>query len=305
MKNVIKYILFIAVIINCVNAREKNELIFLSDTQRPIWVETILLSPYRNEEATDSLFTDIISQKPAALFLLGDLVSVSSDIYLWYEIDDNLNQIRKAKIRTYAIPGNHEYMFLSSFGIYNFSIRFTKTKINGYMKIVDSIAVIMLNSNLSYLTMNERNEQQNFLESTLVELDTNDAVKSVIVACHHAPYTNSTIVKADEDVQKYFVRPFLKSKKAKIFMTGHSHNLELFNHKDKFFLVIGGGGGLKQPLFKLESRRWKDSIPEDQKPMYFYIKIKKEADELIVTAHGFKKDFKFFDLKLFEIDLNQ
>jgi predicted phosphodiesterase len=278
-----------------------NIIAFLSDTQRPIWVETILLPPYRNEEATDSLFAAIIRQKPDALFLLGDLVSVGSDILLWHEIDDNLNMLRKKHIRTYAVPGNHEYMFVASFGIYNYNIRFPYCKIDGYVKIVDSVAVILLNSNLGYLTFPERNKQLKFLKSTLAALDTNDAVSSVIVACHHSPFTNSMIVKADDDIREQFVPPFLHSKKAKIFMTGHSHNLELFRHKDKYFLVIGGGGGLKQPLYKKGSRKWRDAIDDNEKPLYFYIYIKKEAGKLIVTARGFKKDFKFFDLKLFEI----
>jgi Icc-related predicted phosphoesterase len=280
---------------------ENNIIAFLSDTQRPIWVETILLPPYRNEEATDSLFADIIREKPDALFLLGDLVSVGSDVLLWREIDDNLTQLRKNHIKTYAVPGNHEYMFVPSFGIYNYNMRFPYSKINGYVKIIDSIAVIMLNSNIGYLKFPERKEQQEFYEHTLAALDTNDAVKSVIVACHHSPFTNSTIVKADADVRRNFVRPFLRSKKAKIFMTGHSHNLEMFEHNDKTFLVIGGGGGLKQPLLKKEYRRWRDALDDNIKPLYFYINVKRKAGKLIVTARGFKKDFEFFDLKLLEI----
>jgi UDP-2,3-diacylglucosamine pyrophosphatase LpxH len=294
-------VIFLCLIVS-IFAREKNELIFLSDTQRPIWVETILLPPYRNEEATDSLFSDIVREKPKALFLLGDLVSVGSDVLLWREIDDNLNQLRKKHIKTYAVPGNHEYMFVASFGIHNYNMRFPYSKINGYVKIIDSIAVILLNSNFGYLKLIERKEQQEFLEHTLMALDTNDAVQSVIVTCHHAPFTNSTIVKADEDVRQNFVKLFLKSTKTKIFMTGHSHNLEMFKHKDKTFLVIGGGGGLKQPLCKKEYRKWRDALDDNIKPLYFYIIVKRKAGKLIVTARGFKKDFKFFDLKLLEIN---
>jgi hypothetical protein len=78
--------------------------------------------------------------------------------------------------------------------------------------------------------------------------------------------------------------------------------LEYFIHKDKNFLVIGGGGGLKQPLKPFNERRWKDRIHDEDKPLYFYITVKRSGDILNVSSRGFKKDFKFFESKIVDIN---
>jgi len=295
-----KYIIVLLFIIlgSELRTQQSNELIFLSDTQAPIWAETILQPPYRNTEATDSLFNDLIKRKPMAFFLLGDLIAVGSDVNLWKDIDDNLAKLKEAGITTHSVPGNHEYMFSALHGIESYKKRFPSSNDFGYVTIQDSVAVIMLNSNFSKLSKTENKIQLDLLEKSLAIFDTASSIKNIIVACHHSPFTNSKIVKPDKEVQELFVKPFLNSTKANIFISGHSHNLEMFKHKDKMFLVIGGGGGLKQPTKPIGSRQWKDEINDSEKPLYFYIIVRRDSDKLTITARGIKKDFKFFELLL-------
>ena len=124
-------------------------------------------------------------------------------------------------------------------------------------------------------------------------LDKTDSVKAVIVCCHHAPYSNSKIVKCSSKVQEQFVPAYIQSKKAQLFITGHAHAFEHFKIKGKDFLVIGGGGGLHQPLNTAAG-----SLPDlaaDYKPMFHYLSVKRSAEHLIITSHFLKNDFSSFD----------
>jgi len=279
-------------------SQQNKELVFISDTQAPIWSERILLEGYRNTEATDSLFNDIIKRKPVSLFILGDLVGIGSDEKLWEDIDDNLALLKEAKITTHAIPGNHEYMFSAKNGIEKYNKRFPESSNFGYVIIQDSVAVIMLNSNFSKLNDRENNLQMELYARSLAILDTAESIKNIIVACHHSPFTNSKVVSSDKDVQDMFVKPYLKSEKATLFISGHSHHLEMFRQKNKRFLVIGGGGGIKQPPYTGRAMKWKDSVEVSLKPLYFYVAIIRNDNELIITVRGFKKDFEFYEFKL-------
>ena len=79
------------------------------------------------------------------------------------------------------------------------------------------------------------------------------------------------------------------------FISGHSHNLEYFDTPGKHFLVIGGGGGIAQPLFSFDQQRPKDMLNQDDKPLYFYLIIEKNGNSLKLIAKGFKRDFGFFE----------
>jgi hypothetical protein len=123
-------------------------------------------------------------------------------------------------------------------------------------------------------------------------LDIDSSVQFIISGCHHSPYTNSMIVSSSVDVQQKFVPPFLASTKSRLFLTGHSHNFEHFKVKGKDFLVIGGGGGLHQPL-KAGDKCIPD-LQQDFKPMFHYLSVKRKADRLVVTSNVLSNDFTAF-----------
>jgi hypothetical protein len=135
-------------------------------------------------------------------------------------------------------------------------------------------------------------QQQTWLVSTLTALDSDPAVVTTIVACHHAPFSNSKIVGSSRNVQKYFVPSFLASPKARLFITGHSHNYELFKHQGKDFLIIGGGGGLSQPLSNNEERL--SDLSTTYKPQFHYLVMNRSAGQLCLTSRFLKDDFSGF-----------
>jgi Icc-related predicted phosphoesterase len=274
-------------------ANSLHEMIFVSDTQEPMKVEKIRLKANQNQLATSRIFTEILQRKPANVYMLGDVVSLGFNNKKWGNIDLFLDSCNKEGIVVNALLGNHDVMGRDKKGERNFNKRFPQNIRTGYVSVADSVAVILLNSNFSTLSKTAFAKQQNWYKETLRELDKTDSILVVIVACHHAPYTNSRIVGSSVRVQNNFVPAFIKSNKAQLFVTGHAHAFEHFLKQDKDFLVIGGGGGLHQPLDS-SSKRIND-LAWDYKPMFHYLSLHRLGNTLEVTSHALNKDFNGFE----------
>ena len=228
---------------------DPKNIIVVSDTQSPLWVEKLFLGSNNNELARDSLFKHIIESRPNAIFHLGDLVSLGFSDDSWIALDQFVSNLSKFQIPFYPTLGNHELMIYSDEGEENFINRFPFYSKTGYLKQIGSIAFILLNSNISDLTDEEINKQQNWYKNQLKLCQSDSMIKAIIVGCHHPPFTNSKLVSSNEDVEKYFVPDFINTDKCKLFLSGHSHSFEHFVKSGKDFLVIGGGGGLQHPLY--------------------------------------------------------
>ncbi|MFD2872308.1 metallophosphoesterase family protein [Mucilaginibacter ximonensis] len=271
---------------------KKPAIAFASDTQEPMWIETLWLKSDHNLQATKMIFENVDSLRPKAFFILGDVVSLGKSKKAWKNIDRYIGQAVKDSIPIYATLGNHEVMFNAKKGILNFKKRFTAYNPLGYVEVIDSVAVILLNSNFAEMSALEIDRQNKWYSNELDSLDNDNAIKLTIVGCHHSPYTNSTIVKPSADVRQNFVPPFIKSKKAILFLSGHSHNFESFKVQGKYFLVIGGGGGLHQPL-RANNAQMHD-LTEDYKPAFHYLEVKRAGNTLNVLSRKLSPDFKGF-----------
>lgn len=263
---------------------------FISDCQLPLFLEKIVLTPYKNKKGRDSLFKDIKRETQGTVFMLGDIVGMSSDIGLWSDVDSFLKNLRSKGTSVYAIPGNHEYLLNATSGIDNYLNRFPELPLNGYSVRTDSLAIVLLNSNFRDLSALQNNRQQHWYLAIMDSLDADASVKAVIVCAHHSPYSNSKVVGSSTAVQSSFVPRFESSKKAKLFISGHSHNLEYFTGmNNKHYLVIGGGGGIAQPLYTGESAKYKDLIKQGDKPLFFYIVLKRSGEEIDISIRGYSR----------------
>lgn len=272
------------------SAQTKSPVIaFASDTQEPMWVEKLFLKQDHNLKATKMIFSDVDTLRPSAFFILGDVVSLGKSKAAWRNIDKYIKQLREDSVPVFATLGNHEVMFNAAKGTRNFLRRFPLYNPAGHTEIVDSVAVVLLNSNFTAMTAAEITAQNDWYKQQLTLLDQDPAVKCVIVGCHHSPYTNSTVVNPSVAVQENFVPPFLQAAKCVLFISGHSHNYERFRMKDKDFLVIGGGGGLHQPLKPNNDIMHDLSI--DYKPAFHYLKISRMQDKLEITSRELNPDF--------------
>lgn len=270
----------------------KREILFLSDTQAPMWVERLVLRTHQNIKATTTIFNEIVRLKPAVLYWLGDIVSLGYRSNKWRIIDQFLANCTAVGTAVYAIMGNHDVMGRPRKGAKNFQLRFPEHSPTGYVKTTDEIAVVMLNSNFSILSVADLVKQQTWYEQTLKDLDEDPSVKVVIVTCHHAPYSNSKLVGSSKLVQQRFVPAYIRSQKGRLFVTGHSHAFERYQFEGKTFLVIGGGGGLKQPLNVSPSRL--PDLATDYKPLFHYLSVRREGEGLSLTSYCLKNDFSGF-----------
>jgi len=261
---------------------DSNEIVFTSDTQGPIWVESILLKPNHNRSATRSIFNNIATRQPKAVFILGDVVSLGNSNKQWKRMDVYLKKLRDSGVAVNATLGNHDVMGQPKKGQKKFQKRFPNHLKTGYLEVVDSVAVILLNSNFKNLSATEIETQTDWYRSTLSRLDADSSIQFIITGCHHSPYTNSKIVGASSSVKKNFVTYFMKSAKSRLFLSGHTHAFEHFRVEGKDFMVIGGGGGLTQPLRKTAKKY--DDLDSTYKPMFHYLSVRRLPDHLEINS---------------------
>jgi hypothetical protein len=269
------------------------EIAFASDTQEPMWMENIYLKSNQNTRATALIFSDILRRKPHALYLLGDVVSLGYSNRKWTKIDQCVDHCRTSSIAVHALLGNHDVMGNKRKGERNFQKRFPDHVKTGFVNIIDSLAIVMLNSNFSKLSSPDQHRQKAWYDSTLVALDANAAIRSVIVTCHHPPFSNNKLVGSSQTVQQQFVPAFIQSSKCRLFITGHSHAFEHFRMQGKDFLIIGGGGGLHHPLHASEKRLHDQA--STYKPMFHYLTVRREPGKLSIVSHSLNKDFSGFE----------
>lgn len=285
------YVLILHLIVATALGQKRPILAFTSDTQQPMTFEKIFLKSNNNEKATEMIFKDVVAVRPAGFFILGDVVSVGYRNKKWAAVDQYMAELKKDSIPVYATLGNHELMFNAAKGTKLFRSKFPMYNPEGYLVVIDSVAVVMLNSNFSKMTAAEIKAQDTWYTNTMKKLDNDLAIRSIIVGCHHSPYTNSTIVKSAVMVQQKFVPAFIDAKKGALFLSGHSHNFERFKMKGKDFLVIGGGGGLHQPLNK---KPVTPDVAIDYKPTFHYLQVSRDKDELQILSRQLKPDFSGF-----------
>ncbi len=258
-----------------------------------MWVEKIVLKSNNNIQATELAFNDILKKRPSSLFILGDVVTLGYKKKKWSRMDVYLDSCRRAGIHVSALLGNHDVMTRPRKGESQFQRRFPNHNRTGFFHVVDSVAIVFLNSNFSKLSHDDLDAQQIWFKNTLDALDADPAIVITLVACHHAPFTNSKIVGSSQSVQEHFVPAFIKSRKAQLFITGHSHNYEQFKYQGKDFLVIGGGGGLTQPLSNSEKQLY--DISRSYKPQFHYLVVQRNQQTLCLTSRYLKDDFSGFE----------
>ena len=279
-----------------ISGSDRASLIFISDTQDPLWFERIILAENNNIAASALIMERIVAEKPAAVFHLGDLVALGFSESSWGRIDSFLIHLKRNQIPFYPTLGNHELLFRPDRGAEQFMRRFPEYSPTGYMIRVDHIAVLMMNSNFGYPESGQIEQQQRWYRQTLDYCEQDTSVYCVIVAAHHSPYTNSKVVSSDEDVQTYLVPDFLESPKTVLFLSGHAHAFEHFYRSGKDFMVIGGGGGLQQPLATGAAAEFDDLYTGPEKRPFHFLKVTRSATKIDLAVYMVNADQSGFEI---------
>jgi hypothetical protein len=115
-----KFMLFFLLVLSTTIAKSQGmqtsdtasskEIIFASDTQAPMWVETLWLKSHNNRAATKKIFSELTERDPSSVFLLGDVVNLGYSNKQWRPMDKYLQNLRDRGIKVSAVLGNHEVM---------------------------------------------------------------------------------------------------------------------------------------------------------------------------------------------------
>lgn len=296
-KQLNSYLLFFCCMLASITAVQSQPLLkhpslcFISDCQEPLIVEKLFLRAHNNKAGREMLFRAIENEKNRTVFMLGDLVGNASDNQAWKSVDSFLVHLRLAGSSVYSVPGNHEYLLKPNAGIANFRKRFPEMSFTGNCVRIDSMAIVLLNSNFGRLSATEKGLQQQWYESIMDSLELEASTRVVILCIHHPPFSNSKVVGSSKEVQEAYIPKFVLSSKAKLLLSGHSHNLEYFEiGKGKHFMVIGGGGGIDQPLYTDSNQKYIDLIAQKDKPRFFYFGLRRDAGNLEVVIRGFSRE---------------
>jgi predicted phosphodiesterase len=274
----------------------QRSIIFISDTQNPMWFERLFVKTHNNEAATKILFNTIEKDSTVTtIFFLGDLTSMGSVNSNWTKIDTFLTHLKARHISTYATAGNHEYLLSSFDGETNFRKRFPDFSRTGYTVRNGSFAMVLLNSNFSELNHSEKIKQREWYINELNALEKDSTVKLIAVGCHHPPFSNSVIVGYSKKVREQFVPPFMKSNKCRLFLSGHAHTFQYFKDTlaNKHFLVIGGGGGLLHKLKAGKSDELQDQVQwKTDYRLFHFIRGTLTSDGFILTVLMLSEDMQ-------------
>ena len=284
----------------------QNKIVFLSDSQEPLWVEKLFIRCSNNSEAADAIFNAIKKdEKVKAVFHMGDLTALGSLNSEWNKIDLFTAGLKKSNISFYPVMGNHEYFIFSESGKSKFVNRFGAKASEWYCVNIGNTAVIMLNSNFSKLKNSEIIKQDDWYRNKLNELNNDKNIKSVIVCLHHSPYTFSKIVDPSLEVRDHFVNQFINSPKCRVFISGHAHLSEHFKIHNKDFIVAGGGGGALHGVLPKEKQKLDkgDSLifNNNSRGIFHFVECEENSGNLKFTVKKLNDDLKTFtDIHYFQ-----
>ena len=218
----------------------------VGDTQRTsfweFWRE-------QNDGARAAVLQELAAENPAFVIHLGDLVFQGSSRSQWRQFDRWAAALRDRGIPMFPILGNHEFYGPDKRALQNCFARFPHLAERRWTAFrFRSVGIILLDSNFKDMEAAQRDEQRQWYRKQITEYQGDPEITLILVACHHPPYTNSTVVSDDKRVQEDFVGAFMATPKAGLFLSGHCHSYEHLVMDGKHFIVCGGGGGPRHRL---------------------------------------------------------
>lgn len=226
------------------NQDSVTTIIALGDMQRTSLVESRVLRRHQHDREREMLVREIVAENPDLLLLLGDQVCYGENAACWRDFDAVIEPVADAGIPVFALLGNHDYDGRTRKGaLRHFEERFPgQAEARAALLRFPPVAIITLDSNLDRLKRKEVVEQNLAYRALLTELDADPAIRGVIVASHHPPYSNGGYSHRRE-IAPMFARPFLDARKTLLYLSGHVHSYQRFQGEGKAFVVSGGGGG--------------------------------------------------------------
>ena len=253
----------------------------------------------RNDKERKLVVDEIVRRGPAFVIHLGDLTTGGSSEEHWQEFDKLHKEVREKRIPYFPILGNHEFFGNDTKAIDYYFMRFPHLeRRRWYSFIWKNIGFIMADSNFSTLTGEQSELQAKWYLSELEKFDNRNDIHYIIVGCHEPPFTNSRVVSPNKKSKTYFAEPFIRSRKATFFFSGHAHTYERFESGGKFFVVSGGGGGPRHKVIVNSKKQpYKDLFPGPELRFFHFCEIEVENKRLVFKVVRLEKDGTFTDVE--------
>jgi len=253
-------------------------LIAYGDMRFTTATETTATSPV----ARQALVAKIAAEKPAAIFINGDIPwhGIASDYAVFR---DETRPWRERHLRVYPALGNHEFSAcLESACLERWWDAFPELHGRRWYSVAvgPKVVSIELDSDTSLLPASE---QRIWLEKQVAELES--SVRFVLIVMHHPPVADVQLSRAadhnpraNEIALAGYLKAVAPQSAARFAVSaGHIHNYERFEENGVVYLVSGGGGAAPYEV----DRTARDLYQSGDFPNYHYVRLELHGDRVL------------------------
>ena len=281
--------LFISTILFC--AASVAATFRIADSELPIPLVLIAYGDTRFTDARETaasnpiarraLIAKIADEKPAAIFINGDLpwhgVAADYDAYR-----DETRQWREQRLRIYPALGNHEFAACGEPECLNrWWSEFPELRGRRWYSVAlgSKVLALALDSDAS---LSAGSEQRLWLEGELAAQS--PKVRLVLIVMHHPPRADMQADKLanhnprpnEQALADYLGTIAPQSRARMVVIAGHVHNYERFLRDGVHYLVSGGGGAAPNEVDRTSA----DLYQGTDFPNYHYLRFELRADTL-------------------------
>jgi acid phosphatase type 7 len=243
-----------------------------------------------NAVARRALVARVASEKPAAIFIGGDLVYDGSNPEDYESYTTETAAWLQAKIPIFPALGNHEFRGCTedlSPCLVNWWRAAVPSAVRSFrwysVTLGPKILVLILDSDSS---LKPGSEQRTWFEQQMTSAGS--AVEFVFVVLHYPPVRDAIFprVKDEKEIARYLSNHTHLLHARVVVVGSHIHNYERFLRDDVTYLVSGGGGAKPVPVLRLFGERSKLDTAEN----FHYIRFRLESGDLQGTMVRFDPD---------------
>ncbi len=233
-----------------------------------------------NAAARRALVARMASEKPAAIFIGGDLVYEGSDLedYEIYRSETAVWSL--AKIPIFSALGNHEFrgcdqdLSLCLANWWRVAVPREVRSFRWYsVTLGPKILVLLLDSDSS---LKSGSEQRTWFEQQITHAGTQ--TEFVLVVLHYPPVRDPIFPRAkdEKEIARYLSKHAHSLQARVVVVSSHIHNYERFRRDDITYVVSGGGGAKPVPVLRLFGELSK----LDTAVNFHYIRFRLEGGDL-------------------------
>ncbi len=234
-----------------------------------------------NPTARRALIAKIADERPAALFINGDLPwhGVAAD---YAEYREETRQWRAQRLRIYPALGNHEFAACwETECLDRWWSEFPQLRGRRWYSVAlgSKVLALALDSDAPLLA---GSEQRLWLEGELAPLSAK--VRLVLIVMHHPPVADvqtDTLSNHDPRPNEQALADYLRtiaplSRAHMLVIAGHIHNYERFVRDGVDYVVSGGGGAAPYEVDRTPADLYQDT----DFPNYHYLRFELRANTL-------------------------